>query len=63
MVDLKADAGQKVKISKTGEKGEVRSIHGYGTVRGFQKLYEPAYEIELEDGNVKRFSSEEIEKA
>lgn len=57
---LKADIGQKVKIKETGEIGEITCIHGYGSVRGFQKLYEPAFEIETESGK-QRYSSEDFE--
>ena len=61
-IELKADVGEKVTITETNQKGTVVVIHGYGSTDGFTKLYEPAFEIETDSGECKRYSSEDFEK-
>jgi len=63
-IQLKADVGSKVKILNGNHKnliGEILCIHGHGTVEGFLKLYEPAYEILTSDYVQARYNTEDFE--
>jgi hypothetical protein len=59
------EIGTNVTVKASGEKGTVIAHDGYGTVNEFLRLNPKPYILDIldDEGKMKRFDAEELEKA